>query len=88
MDNVLEDAIEAVRWATREINTGGGTDYEYSKWHWMRDINKTLCGREIRVCYVNLFPEFHPLESAVECIQCQKKLESMKNTVKIGVEPE
>ena len=63
------DDPHAVRWATSK----GMFDYNWTKWHYTVDSNKTLCGRIIRLANEKgtFLPETNMCEDIVDCKYCK-----------------
>ena len=72
----MEDPQEyAVRWAQRFM--WGGIKVKYTKWHWTKDSDFTLCGHPVVIlpdrCPV--MPQTDGDPATVECSRCRLLLE-------------
>ncbi|WP_256646503.1 hypothetical protein [Thermomonas paludicola] len=66
----------AVRWAKREIKRRL-SEVEYTRWHWTRDAQTTLCNR--RICLISdespMLPETSDNADRVTCKRCRSLLQ-------------
>lgn len=70
-EGIMEMEPHAVRWALRKVRN----ELDYTRWHYARNADWTLCGHVIRLAVETFLPETDEVER-VDCRQCLRRLKA------------